>query len=202
MKDYGFTVITVAVEKDPEDARPWIELANPSHPSLIDTQHLLADLYNMVNVPEILWIDEQGRIARPNDVAFGDDTWRAVTGFESAKHANLLRAWVKGEASAFTPGEVRKLQRLPTREDQLARAEFGLGNWLYHQGRVEAARPHFIRAGQLAPHDFTIRRGTMPMQGLNSGGPEFFKMVQEWQAAGKSYYLPLPDTAPESVPRW
>jgi hypothetical protein len=87
-------------------------------------------------------------------------------------------------------------------DGQLARAEFGVGNWLDHQGRVESARPHFIRAGQLAPRDFTIRRGTMPMQGLDSGGPEFFKMVQDWRATGNGYYLPLPDTASDSVPRW
>lgn len=40
------------------------------------------------------------------------------------------------------------------------------------------------------------------MQGLDSGGPEFFKMVQDWRATGNGYYLPLPDTASDSVPRW
>ena len=45
-------------------------------PSLIDTRHRLADLYNMVNVPTVVWIDERGRIVRPNDVAFGSDTFR------------------------------------------------------------------------------------------------------------------------------
>src|SRR2546422_1268348 len=33
------------------DALPiWIEAAKPTHPSLIDTRHLVADLYNVVNV--------------------------------------------------------------------------------------------------------------------------------------------------------
>lgn len=190
------------MEKDPEDARPWIELANPAHPSLIDVNHHVADLYNMVNVPEILWVDEEGRIARPNDVAFGDDTWRYLTGFDSEKHKQLIRAWVKGEAPAMTPAQVHALQRLPTASDQRARAHFGLGNWLFHEGRHDAAARHFLRAGELAPHDFDIRRGTMPMRGLNSGGPEFVEMVREWQQSGHEYYLPLPDTAPESIPRW
>ena len=73
LKDEGFTVITVAFDKNAEEARPWIEAANPQHPSLIDTKHLVADLYNMVNVPTILWINEVGEIVRPNDVAYGDD---------------------------------------------------------------------------------------------------------------------------------
>ena len=75
LKEHNFTVITVALDKSVEEAKPWIDIANPQHPSLIDTKHLVADLYNMVNVPTILWIDENGKIARPNDVAYGDNTW-------------------------------------------------------------------------------------------------------------------------------
>ena len=78
-------------------------------------------------------------------------------------------------------------------KSQRARAEFGLGEWLYRHGRTEAAARHFARAGELAPHDFTIRRGTMPMRGLDPMGPEFRAMLAEWRAAGHAYYLPLPD---------
>ena len=186
-------VITVALDKTPEEARPWVEAARPTHPALIDTRHRVADLYSMVNVPTILWIDERGRVVRPNDVAFGTDTFRHITGLESAKHLTALRAWVRGEASPFTEAEVRALQVLPTPADQEARAEFALGQWLFEQGRPEAAARHFVRAGELAPHDFTIRRGTMPMRGIDPMGPQFREMLEEWVKAGKSYYRPLPD---------
>jgi hypothetical protein len=56
---------------------------------------------------------------------------------------------------------------------------------------------HFERAGRLAPHDFTIRRGSMPIRGLDAGGPDFVNMVKAWREAGHEYYLPLPDTAPD-----
>src|SRR5258708_18594529 len=79
----GFTVISVALDKDPEDARPWIEAASPTHPSLIDTEYLVADLYNMVNVPTVLWIDEQGRVVRPNDITYAPDTFSRITGIKS-----------------------------------------------------------------------------------------------------------------------
>lgn len=186
-------VITVALDKSPEDARPWIEAAKSTHPSLIDTRHVLADLYNIVNVPTILWIDERGRIVRPNDVAFGTDTFRHITGLDSAKHLTALRAWVRGEAPPLSPEKVRALQSLPTSADQQARAEFGLALWLFEQGRPEAAERHFVRAGELARHDFTIRRGTMPIRGIDPMGPQFRAMLQEWTKAGKSYYRPLPD---------
>ena len=194
LRDFGFTVITVALDKSADDARPWIEAARPSHPSLIDTGHVVADLFNIVNVPTILWIDECSRIVRPNDVAFGTDTFKHITSIASAKSLAAVRAWVRGETAAFTAEEIRALQSLPTADDQQARAEFALGDWLFRHGRREAAARHFVRAGELAPHDFTIRRGTMPMRGLDPMGPEFRTMLAQWTAAGRPYYRPLPDT--------
>ena len=193
LKDDGFTVITVAFDKNTDDARPWIEVANPQHPSLIDTKHLVADLYNMVNVPTILWIDEEGKIARPNDVAYGDNTWQEVTGFDAEVHKNALRKWVKEGEIAFDEERARALQSLPSSEHQQARAQFALGQWLWEQGRQAAAKQHFQRAGELAPQDFTIRRGSMPMQDIDPMGEEFFKMVGDWTEAGNAYYHPLPD---------
>src|SRR5215813_5511946 len=124
----GFAVITVALDKSAEAARPWIEASKPSspaamHAALIDTEHRLADLYNVVNVPTVFWIDERGRIVRPNDVAFGTDTFKHITGLESARHLGALRAWVTGERPAMSAEEVRRLQTAPTEADQQARAE-------------------------------------------------------------------------------
>jgi hypothetical protein len=184
-------VITVALDRSPDDARPWIEAARPTHPSLIDVRHLLAELYHVVNVPTVVWIDEGGRIVRPQDVAFGTDTFRHLTGIEAARHLGALRAWVRGERPPFPPEKTRALLSLPTAADQEARAEFGLGQWLYARGDHEAAARHFERAGSLVPADFTIRRGTMPMRGLDPMGPDFRKMWTDWAAAGQRYYRPL-----------
>jgi hypothetical protein len=192
LRHHRFTVITVALDKSPDDARPWIEAARPTHPSLIDVRHVLADLYNIVNVPTVLWIDERGRIVRPNDVAFGTDTFRHLTGLESAKHLGALRAWVGGQAPALGGVDALTLQRLPAPADQQARAEFALGEWLFSRGRVEAAARHFGKGGELAPHDFTIRRGSMPMLGIDPMGPEFRAMLGDWVGAGQPYYRPLP----------
>jgi len=142
-----------------------------------------------------VWIDEAGRIVRPNDVAFGSDRFRNFTGLESARHLDRLRAWVRGASPGLTPWQVRAWQRLPTATEQQARAEFALARWLFEQGRADAAGRHFARAGELAPHDFTIRRGSMPMRGLDPMGPQFRQMVRDWAAAGHAYYRPLPDTS-------
>ena len=185
-------MITVAVERDAEDAREWIEAAQPSHPSLVDTDHLLAELYNMVNVPTVLWIDEEGQIVRPNDVAFTTEQGGNYASVSTDDQMALLRAWVHRDTEAKSPAAVRALQQLPTEEDQRARAEFGLGNWLWRQGRPDAAARAFERAGELAPHDFMIRRGTMKMVDKAPFGEDFRAMVTDWRKQGNDYYHPLP----------
>jgi hypothetical protein len=191
LKDRGFAIITVAIDQNPDDARPWIDAARPTHPALIDSRHVVPDLYNMVNVPTVVWIDERGRLVRPNDVAFGTDTFRHITGIEAARHLGLLRAWVRGETASLDDAGVRARLTLPTEADQRARAEFGLGQWLFERGRIDAAARHFARAGEMAPHDFIIRRGTMPMRGVDPMGPAFRAMLGEWMQAGQRYYRPL-----------
>lgn len=192
LRPCGFTVITVALDKDPEDARPWIEAAAPTHPSLVDAHYATADLYNVVNVPTAVWIDETGRVVRPNDVAYATDTFAAITGIDPAPGLAAIRAWVCDGAPALSADDVRRLQSLPSETDQLARAEFGLAQWLARDGRADAAEAHFRRAGELAPHDFTIRRGSMPMRGIDPMGPVFRDMVVEWVGSGHRYYNPLP----------
>ncbi len=193
LSDRGFVVISIALDQNAESARPWIEAASPTHPSLIDTQHVVADLYNMVNVPTIVWIDEQGQIVRPNDVAFTIDALsERVTGQKADVFLNKVRAWVGGEPG-FDAERTRANQELPTQEMQRARAHFSLGSWLAGQGDAEGAAVHFERAGELSPRDVTIRRGSMPIQGIDPMGPKFVELFAESQTDGWPYYKPLSD---------
>lgn len=176
---HGFVPFTVALDKDPEDARPYIERARPTHPSVIDTDHVVAELYHVINVPTLVWIDEAGRVVRPNDTQFGTDTFTQFHGKHSAPYLAALRAWVREGRGALDSDTVRRHQLLPTPESQLARAHRTLAWWLHRQGRSEAAERHFARAGELAPRDWTIRRGSMPIRGVNPMGPDFFKLYEE-----------------------
>ena len=192
LRDDGFVVITVALDKSPEDARPYIEKASPEHPSLIDSEHRLADLYGIINVPTVVWIDEAGRIVRPNDIAYGSDLFKQFTGLESKPHLDALRAWVRDGVLPFDAEGARARLMLPTSAEQEARAEFSLAWHLHQAGRTEAAERHFLRAGELSPNDWTIRRGSMPIRGLDPMGAPLVELYQEWEAAGKPYYPPRP----------
>jgi tetratricopeptide (TPR) repeat protein len=188
--DEGFLPIAVALDQCAEDARPYIEKAHASHPSLIDTEHVVAHRYGMINVPTVVWIDEDGRIVRPNTAEYGTDTFLQFHGRESAPFLDAVRAWVK-------TGEIQRDETVPpdmvppTAEEELARAEWSLAWHLHQAGRSEAAERHFDRASELSPDDWTIRRGSMPIRGQNPMGPEFFELFKEWEERGKATYASL-----------
>lgn len=132
-----------------------------------------------MNVPTILWIDERGVIVRPHDAQFGTDTFTAFHGKRSGPYLDMIRAWVRSGEGALAPDAVREHQPVPTDEEQLAKAERALAWELHQRGRTEAAARHFDRAGELAPLDWTIRRGSMPIRGQNPFGPEFFALAEQ-----------------------
>jgi hypothetical protein len=191
---HGLVVLTVAIDQSLDAPRLYVEDAGATHPSLVDVDHRVADLYNIVNVPTVVWIDEEGRIARPQDVHYVNNEISGITRFHNRKPLAALRAWVSGEAPAYA-GDAVADTKVPDDTHQEARAAFAVAWWLAQQGRSEAAERWFVRAGELAPHDFTIRRGSMPIRGIDPAGPAFFAMVGDWAAQGNAYYLPLADTA-------
>ena len=57
----------------PDASRSYIEAASPDHPSLLDSTHLVDSLFGVVNIPNVVWIDEDGIIVRP-----AEPGWPAV----------------------------------------------------------------------------------------------------------------------------
>jgi hypothetical protein len=164
---------------------------------VIDSEHVAADLFNIINVPTMIWIDEQGRIVRPNDVQFGSDMFVAFSGKPSAPFLAAIRAWVNEGKGALAAADIHPHQILPSREQQAARAEFTLAWHLHRRGRKEAADRHFLRAGELAPGDWTIRRGSLPIRGIDPMASEEFLAL--WQEGAPGYPAPpLPDAEPKS----
>ena len=127
------------------------------------------------------------------DVAFANDALKDLHGIESGPHHDALRAWVKDDRLPMPTDDVARRQTLPDAAEQLARAEYALAWHLHQTGAVDAAEHHFRRAGELAPHDFTIRRGSMPIRGMDPFGADFVELYSEWQQAGRPYYKGMRD---------
>jgi hypothetical protein len=178
----GLEVVTVALDTGgAEAAGPWIDLAKPEHPALIDEAHRLDELLGVVNVPSGIWIDEHGTIVRPPEPAFPG---RAVIAelpipaeappriaemlqeaakirIEPERHAAAIRDWVANGAEsrhALAPGEVvlRSAPRPP--DTSRAAASFELGQHLHRMGDPGAAVPWFRRAHALQPDNWTYKR--------------------------------------------
>lgn len=197
-EDKGFSVIAVAVDENPEVVQPWVEEAAATFPVMVDTDHRFVDAYGIRNVPTVVWIDEDDRIVQPNTAAFGDDQFIDFHGVPAGPHLEALERWVvDGEAPFADDSAVRAAQALPTEADQQARTEFRLALALHRRGETEAAERHFVVAGELAPWDFTIRRGSMPLRGQDPFGEPFFELYAEWEKVGRPYYTD-PEPAPDA----
>ncbi len=198
-----------------KDAGPWINLLENSesrkdipkdlletarkvgpltYTVLIDQEHVVSKLYNMVNVPTGVWIDERGRIVRPNEVAFIDDRFKNFTGLDSAPYLSAVKDWVeKGDKSAYVMSEKQLADKLAPSETGviLASAEFGLGEQLYKSGHLAEAIPHFKEAQRLNPKSWNYKRQAYKLSSESDYGTTFMQEVQK--AGGSKVYYPRPD---------
>ena len=180
-----------------KDAGLWITAAKPEYTALIDEKQVVTQKYGMVNVPTGVWIDERGRIVRPNEVAFIDDRFKTFTNMDSAPYIEAIRDWaVNGAKSPYviSTAELKARLKTPTDERVRADAEFALGEYLYKQGKEVDAIPHFKEAQRLAPDNWNYKRQAWALADAERDyGTNFRKEVQKLN--GKPYYEPhkLPD---------
>ena len=176
----------MAIDESVDDVRPWTDAI--TFPVLIDSDHVLTELYAISNVPTVIWIDEHDAIVRPNGVAFGTDTFLAFTNVESEPHMDAVRRWVRDGEAPLTADEARHAVADLTDDEVRARLHFRIAVHARRAGDDETARRHLARAGELAPHDWTIRRAALPLVGDDPFGEKFFAMAEEWETAGKPYH--------------
>ncbi|MCU1399131.1 MAG: Redoxin domain protein [Acidimicrobiales bacterium] len=187
LAEQGLTIIAVAIDSDLEAVREWAAHA-PGLTIVIDRDYTVAEQYGIVNVPATVWIDENGRIVRPADTAMADDRFRAFAHVDSSVHHAQLRAWVNDGVLDLDEATVAELMERPSPELQQARLHRRIAVELHDRGDVEAAREHLASAVELAPNDWVIRRGSMPMNDIDPFGEKFFEFVGEWMEAGSPGY--------------
>jgi hypothetical protein len=189
----------------------WARQSPPTYPCLIDEDHLVAELYGMVNVPQGVWIDETGRIVRPPESAGTADMAKhmnretfeipdeyAAQGMAIRDtYVDALRDWVKnGAASPYVlpADEVKRRMRGPEAADVLAAAHVKLGRHLYDAGKLDGAKQHLSEASRLCPDKWHYRRQSNMLDpesiGELNAGPEFWAAVD---ALGDEPYYPEAD---------
>jgi tetratricopeptide (TPR) repeat protein len=213
VKDWIRPATPAQLPKGVLDLMGWEETlsskaAMPTYPCLIDEKHIVAERYNIVNVPTAVWINESGRIVRPAEPAGATDGFRtmdratfrmSVEVAAAGKHArkryiDAIRDWVeKGDASIYALSPDEALRRVQSRTDHeaLAAANFRLGQYLYQQGHHQAAQRYFVEAKRLHPENWSFKRQSWELEGPGkASGPEFWAAVD---ALGETPYYPPVD---------
>lgn len=187
-------VVTVALDTGgAAAARPFIEVARPEHPSLIDEAHVCDELFGFVNVPNAVWIDEGGTLVRPAHAAhvrhsplrdmevpeglgrIGDillEVKKVRTDPDGYRAA--VRDWATSGADspwALSPDEVVARSRPRLRDHAEAAAAFELGQHLWRIDEREEAVPWFRRAHALHPDNWTYKRQAWTFATTAEGEP-------------------------------
>jgi hypothetical protein len=180
----GLEIVTVGLDVDAEEAKPFIEAANATHPSLIDQAHVTDELFGFVNVPNGVWIDEEGFIVRPSEPAHPGrnpvtESFRTMDlstlppdvaeiliearkiKSEPELYLEMLRDWVeRGADSPYALSRDEVVARSQPRSDAEARAaaHFELGQHLHRNGDHAGAIEHWREAHRLYPDNWTYKR--------------------------------------------
>jgi hypothetical protein len=161
-----------------EIARPYVEQAATTHPSLIDQAHLLDARFGVTNIPQVMWIDETGAIVRPPEPASPPAVGAAAErssqlvgdGERREKYAVRIRDWVtKGADSQYSlaPEEVIARSKPRSPDESRAAAHFELAQHLWQtQGLSPRAIAHFNAAHALQPSNITYKRQAYSVLGV------------------------------------
>jgi hypothetical protein len=187
--------VTVALDIHPEHTYKWIDAAEPTHPSLIDTTHVTDELFGFVNIPMAVWIDESGTIVRPAESASVersplrdmeipeglperiDTMFREVKKIpdNAADYRAAIEDWVENGADspfALSPDEV-VARSLPRGDDEArAAAYFELGQHLLRTEGQEAAVPLWREAHRLHSANWTYKRQAWTLVTTPEGATE------------------------------
>ena len=215
----GFELLTVSLDATGgRHSRRWIEAAKPSHPSLVDVDHVLDRLYGVTNVPSGIWVDEEGIVVRPAEPAFPGrpafldqpppevkDPYVEASLAESRKiradyrkYPAALRDWVaNGAGSRYVLGPAESAERVGGRslDDALAAAHFVLGRHLLGAGQEAAAVPHFREAHRLQPGNWTYKRQAWTLADRRQGPTELYEgdWLGDVRKVGAENYYPRVD---------
>lgn len=196
LKDEGFEILSFAEDTGGEAAAgQWFDRGGATFTQVVDENHVISRLYNMVNVPTGVWIDEEGRIVRPNETAYSSDVSLTLGGkkmeVNGSDYVAGLRDWVEnGEKSvyALSPEEVAERIGPRTNEQEQAEAYFQLGNHFHRAGNDAKADVYWTKAQELRPDSWNYHRQDWSFT-PKEAGPNWMK---KYLGLGdQPYYEPL-----------
>ncbi len=189
---------------------------------MIDSGHTVDALFGVTNVPNGVWIDEEGMIVRPAEPAFPERSpilQQAAGGpardalpermremLEEARKIRIdprkyiagLRDWVEnGEQSPYRLPPEQVIERSGAREAAEARAAacFELGHHLWRSGFPELAPGYWRQAHELHPANWTYKRQAWQLADPLQGPTDLYESdwLSDVRKIGAENYYPALD---------
>ena len=193
LKSENFETISVAQDTGGEEAAGhFYDDANVTYTALIDVNHQISSLYNLVNVPSGVWVDEEGKIMRINEGTYAKTHFDGAWGTDD--YVPIVRDWVaKGADSEYVWDRTKVRESIIQRTPEAERAQptFRLGGYYFTGGNDEKAEQYWTMAQELDPTSWNYLRQDLQYEDGGSAGPEWSKRRAEIESAGGSYYAPL-----------
>ena len=193
LKSENFEIISVAQDTGGEEAAGYIfDDANVSYTAIIDVNHQISSLYNLVNVPSGVWIDEQGKIMRINEGTYAKEHMNGAWGTND--YVPIVRDWVKkGADSEYVWDRVKVRESIVQRTPEAERAQpaFRLGGYYFTNDNDEKAEQYWTMAQELDPTSWNYLRQDLLYEEGGSAGPEWRARREKIEGAGGNYYAPL-----------
>jgi hypothetical protein len=156
----GVEIVTVSLElSGPDASRPFIEAARPEHPSLLDPTHQLDALFGVVNIPNVIWIDENGVIVRP-----AEPGWPGTTVYPESMQKMLVeraRQAAESATASDAPARPNLMKVLSGGQDRAAYPD-AIRDWARNGANsrfamspdrvVAASQPRALSGSQAAAH--------------------------------------------------
>ena len=192
LKDKNFEIISAAQDTGGEAAAGKIfDDAGVTYTAIIDDKHTISSLYNLVNVPSAVWIDEEGRIVRINEGTYAKGHKLGSFEFGSDDYVPALRDWVEnGKESRYVwPAEkVSSKIRRRSSDEALSEPTFKLATYYYQHDDMERANARWDEAQKLNPDSWNFHRqdwSFLPPAETNRN------FMSKRAALTKPYYAPL-----------
>ncbi|HEY4312445.1 MAG TPA: TlpA disulfide reductase family protein [Pirellulales bacterium] len=192
LKDKNLAIVAVAEDTAGEEAAgEWYDRAKATYTTLLDPDHVVSSLFHMVNVPTGVWIDEQGHVVRPAEVAYSRDVALMSIKVNGSDYVAGLRDWVENGAKskyAMTPEQLRDNLGVRPPKEATADAHFKLATYFKEHNEPELAARHWKEAQALNPDSWNYHRqewSYTPKEALGNW------LTKVRGLGDKPYYAPL-----------
>ncbi len=192
LKGENLEIISAAQDTGGEAAAgPIFDAAGVTYTAIIDTKHTISTLYNFVNVPSAVMIDEEGRVVRINEGTYARKHKFGTFEFGTEEYVPMLRDWVeKGAASKYVWDATKVAKKIRPRTSAEARAEaiFKLGVYFYERNKKDKANTFWDQAQALHPDSWNFHRQDWSFLPSSETNRNF---MAKRRALTKPYYAPL-----------